>query len=228
MLENLTELLLPALLLLAGAAGIAKKQDVYGGMLTGAQDGLRLMLSLTPTLVLMLTAVTMLRESGFFALLTPVFAPVFRLLGIPPEVAPLVLIRPLSGSAALAVGTDLMREYGVDSQIGRTAAVMLGSTETTFYTISVYFGAAGVKKTRYALPAALIADLTGFCMAALSVRVFFREHPRKGSPCHVLTRGASGCMFSPFRRCLPDRWRANSEAWGLSDDRSGSRRGAVC
>lgn len=128
MLENLTELLLPALLLLAGAAGIAKKQDVYGGMLTGAQDGLRLMLSLTPTLVLMLTAVTMLRESGFFALLTPVFAPVFRLLGIPPEVAPLVLIRPLSGSAALAVGTDLMREYGVDSQIGRTAAVMLGST----------------------------------------------------------------------------------------------------
>ena len=168
MLENLTELLLPALLLLAGAAGIAKKQDVYGGMLTGAQDGLRLMLSLTPTLVLML------RESGFFALLTPVFAPVFRLLGIPPEVAPLVLIRPLSGSAALAVGTDLMREYGVDSQIGRTAAVMLGSTETTFYTISVYFGAAGVKKTRYALPAALIADLTGFCMAALSVRVFFR------------------------------------------------------
>ena len=90
MLENLTELLLPALLLLAGAAGIAKKQDVYGGMLTGAQDGLRLMLSLTPTLVLMLTAVTMLRESGFFALLTPVFAPVFRLLGIPPEVAPAI------------------------------------------------------------------------------------------------------------------------------------------
>lgn len=80
-----------------------------------------------------------------FALLTPVLAPVFRLLGILPEVAPLVLIRPLSGSAALAVGTDLMREYGVDSQIGRTAAVMLGSTETTFYTISVYFGAAGVK-----------------------------------------------------------------------------------
>lgn len=173
MLENLTELLLPALLLLAGAAGIAKKQDVYGGMLTGAQDGLRLMLSLTPTLVLMLTAVTMLRESGFFALLTPFSRRSFACLA-PPEVAPLVLIRPLSGSAALAVGTDLMREYGVDSQIGRTAAVMLGSTETTFYTISVYFGAAGVKKTRYALPAALIADLTGFCMAALSVRVFFR------------------------------------------------------
>ena len=148
MLENLTELLLPALLLLAGAAGIAKKQDVYDGMLAGAQDGLRLMFSLIPTLILMLTAVTMLRRSGFFELLTPVFAPVFRLLGMPPEVAPLVLIRPLSGSAALAVGTDLMREYGVDSVIGRTAAVMLGSSETTFYTISVYFGSAGIRDTQ--------------------------------------------------------------------------------
>ena len=101
-------------------------------------------------------------------------APVFRVLGIPPELAPLVLIRPLSGSAALAVGTELMQRYGVDSLIGRTAAVMLGSSETTFYTISVYFGAAGVRGTRYAVPAALIADLTGFCMAALSVRLFFR------------------------------------------------------
>jgi len=115
----------------------------------------------------------MLRESGFFALLTPVFAPVSP------------AWHPAGGRAAgtypasqrqrgAGLGTDLMREYGVDSLIGRTAAVMLGSTETTFYTISVYFGAAGVKKTRYALPAALIADLTGFCMAALSVRVFFR------------------------------------------------------
>ena len=155
---------------MAGAVGIAKKQDVYGGMLTGAQDGLRLMLSLTPTLVLMLTAVTMLRESGFVALLTPVFAPVFRLLGMPPEVAPLVLIRPLSGSAALAVGADLMAQYGADSLIGRTAAVVLGSTETTFYTISVYFGAAGIRRTRYAVPAALIADLTGFLVAALTAR----------------------------------------------------------
>ena len=82
----------------------------------------------------------------------------------------LVLIRPISGSAALAVGTDLMAQYGVDSTVGKTAAVMLGSTETTFYTISVYFGAAGIKKTRYTIPAALIADFTGFFVAALTVR----------------------------------------------------------
>ena len=85
----------------------------------------------------------------------------------------LVLIRPISGSAALAVGTDLMARYGVDSTMGRTAAVMLGSTETTFYTISVYFGAAGIKRTRYTLPAALIADFTGFLMASLTARLFY-------------------------------------------------------
>ena len=84
-----------------------------------------------------------------------------------------MLIRPLSGSAALAVGTELMATYGVDSQIGRTAAVMLGSTETTFYTISVYFGAAGIKKTRYTVVAALIADFVGFFMASLTTRLFF-------------------------------------------------------
>ena len=93
--------------------------------------------------------------------------------GIPPETAMLVLIRPISGSAALAVGAELMAQYGVDSQIGRTAAVMLGSTETTFYTISVYFGAAGIKKTRYTLPAALFADFIGFLMASWTVKWFF-------------------------------------------------------
>ena len=173
MLENLTELLIPALLLAAGAAGMRRRLDSYDLLLTGAQDGLRLLLTLAPTLIVMLSAVSMLQSSGFFSLAAPLLAPVFHLLGIPLELAPLVLVRPMSGSAALAVGTDLMRQYGVDSTIGRTAAVMLGSSETTFYTISVYFGAAGIKKTRYAIPAALAADLTGFCMAALSVRVFF-------------------------------------------------------
>ena len=85
----------------------------------------------------------------------------------------LVLIRPISGSAALAVGAELMAQYGVDSQIGRTAAVMLGSTETTFYTISVYFGAAGIKKARYTLPAALFTDFVGFLMASWTVKWFF-------------------------------------------------------
>lgn len=102
--------------------------------------------TLAPTLIVLLALVTMLRESGFFELLSAWLRPLFTRLGIPPELAPLMLIRPISGSAALAVGADLMWEHGVDSLIGRTAAVMLGSSETTFYTISVYFGAAGIKR----------------------------------------------------------------------------------
>ena len=142
-------------------------------MLSGAAEGLRLMVRLVPCLILLLTAVAMLRACGGIEILSRWFSPLFSFLGIPPETAILVLIRPISGSAALAVGADLMAQYGVDSQIGRTVAVMLGSTETTFYTISVYFGAAGVKKTRYTIPAALIADLTGFAVASLTVKWLF-------------------------------------------------------
>ena len=134
---------------------------------------MKILASLVPALVLLLTAVTMLRASGAVELLSDLLAPVFSFFGIPPETALLVLIRPLSGSAALAVGAELMAKYGPDSLIGRTAAVMLGSTETTFYTISVYFGAAGIKKTRYTIPAALIADFVGFFVASLTVRLFW-------------------------------------------------------
>ena len=163
----------PLLLFFCCAVALGKRENAYELMLQGAGEGLRLLVSIVPTLVLLLTAVTMLRASGAIELLTGWFAPVFRFVGIPPETAMLVLIRPISGSAAMAVAADLMTTYGVDSQIGRTAAVMLGSTETTFYTISVYFGAAGIRRTRYTVPAALIADFTGFFMAALTTRLFY-------------------------------------------------------
>lgn len=165
--------IVPGLLFAAAAATLRKKENAYDLMLQGAADGLKLMFRLVPCLILLLTAVSMLRSSGAVEVLSGWLSPLFSLFGIPPETAILVLIRPISGSAALAVGADLMAEHGVDSQIGRTVAVMLGSTETTFYTISVYFGAAGIKKTRYTIPAALIADLTGFVMASLTVRWLF-------------------------------------------------------
>ncbi len=166
------DLLIPLLMIIIAVFALAKKQDVYSALLDGGLDGLKLLLSIAPALVVLLTAVYMLRASGAIDLLTRLLAPVSRVFGIPAETLPLVLLRPFSGSAALAVGADLMAVYGVDSLIGRTAAVMLGSTETTFYTISVYFGAAGVKKTRYAIPAALIADLTGFVAASLTAQLF--------------------------------------------------------
>ena len=165
--------IVPGLLFAASAVALRKKENAYDLMLRGAADGLKLLLTLVPTLILLLTAVTMLRASGAVEAVSKVLSPAFRLVGIPPETAMLVLVRPISGSAALAVGAELMATYGVDSLVGRTAAVMLGSTETTFYVISLYFGAAGIKKTRYAIPAALIADLTGFIAAALTTRLFF-------------------------------------------------------
>ena len=165
--------IIPVILLLTALAALRKKENAYGLLLEGGAEGLKLLVSLVPTLVLLLTAISMLRASGAIEAISHTLSPFLSALGIPPETAMLVLIRPVSGSAALAVGTDLMVRYGVDSTIGRTAAVMLGSTETTFYTISVYFGAAGIKRTRYTLPAALLADLTGFLMASLTVRLFY-------------------------------------------------------
>lgn len=169
----MTDYVVPMLLLSISLLALARGENSYDIMLQGASEGLRLIYTILPALILLLTAVHMLRASGAINLLSQYAGPLFRLFGIPPETAPLVLVRPISGSAALAVGAELMGTYGVDSQIGRTVAVMLGSTETTFYTISVYFGAAGIKKTRYTLPAALFADFVGFFMASLTVRCFF-------------------------------------------------------
>lgn len=131
------------------------------------------MLRIFPALVGLMTAVAMLRASGALELAAEVLAPLLDRVGLPAQLLPLMLVRPISGSAALGVGAELIQTYGPDSQLGRTAAVMLGSTETTFYTIAVYFGAVGITRTRYAVPAALCADLTGFLAAAWAVRICF-------------------------------------------------------
>ena len=169
----MTALIVPALLVFVAVWCVYKKVDLFTAMTAGAKDGWQVVKSILPSLVVLLTAVYMLRASGALEALAKFCAPLFSLLGIPPETAALVFLRPVSGSGALAVGSELMSRFGPDSYIGRCAAVMLGSTETTFYVIAVYFGAAGIKKTRHAVPAALMADLTGFVIAALSVRLFF-------------------------------------------------------
>ena len=169
----MSDYVVPAILLATSLLALYRKENSYAIVLNGAAEGMRLLVSIVPALILLLTAVTMLKASGAMEVISNVIAPAFQFFGIPPETALLVLVRPISGSAALAVGADLMAQYGVDSQIGRTAAVMLGSTETTFYTISVYFGTAGIQKTRYTVPAALLADFTGFFMASLTVRLFY-------------------------------------------------------
>lgn len=152
---------------------MAKRVDVYDALIHGAGEGLGVLYRILPPLVALLTAVSMLRASGFLELCAQALAPVLNALGIPAETVALLLVRPVSGSAALGVGAEIINTYGPDSTVGRTAAVMMGSTETTFYTIAVYFGAAKIKKTRYAIPAALCADFVGFFTASLAVRLFF-------------------------------------------------------
>lgn len=169
----MTDYLIPCLLAFVGIASLHKKENGYEIMVSGAADGLRLLLTIAPSLVILLSAISMLRASGALDAAARFLAPAMAFLGIPVETVLLILVRPISGSAALAVGAELITVHGPDSLIGRTTAVMLGSTETTFYTLSVYFGACGVHKTRYALPAALIADFVGFLAAAWTVRMFF-------------------------------------------------------
>ena len=163
-------------MLLAGTALYAlwRRVDVFSALCAGAGEGLSVTLRILPALTALLTGVYMLRASGAMELLAGLLTPILTRVGIPPETVGLLLIRPVSGSGALAVGSEIMQTYGPDSAIGRTAAVMLGSTETTFYTVAVYYGAAGIRRTRHTIPAALAADITGFLAAAWMVRWMFR------------------------------------------------------
>lgn len=172
-LAKFSDYLIPVLLAGAALYALCRRVDVFSALTTGAGEGLSVVLRILPPLVALLTAVYMLRASGALELLTELLTPVLTFLGIPPETVGLLLIRPVSGSGALAVGSDIMQTYGPDSTIGRTAAVMLGSTETTFYTVAVYYGAAGIWRTRHTIPAALAADITGFLAAAWTVRWMF-------------------------------------------------------
>ena len=147
--------------------------DIYEAMVCGAKKGLRVVLDILPALLVLFPAISLLRASGLVETLGRFLSPVFRLLGIPEETALLLLLRPMSGSGALAAATELIGQYGADSLIGRTAAVMIGSSETTFYVIAVYFAAAGVKNSRWAVPAALCADLACFISSAWICRLLW-------------------------------------------------------
>jgi spore maturation protein B len=173
LINALFSLIVPLIICFVAVFALHKRVDVFSALTAGAKDGLQVIIKILPPLVALLTAVYMLRASGALAALEALFKPALLFLGIPPETAALIFIRPFSGSGALAVGSELIGTYGADSRVGRTVAVMLGSTETTFYTIAVYFGAVGIKKTRHAIPAALSADLVGFFVASLTVRLLF-------------------------------------------------------
>ena len=160
-------LLCAAVGLLALLRGVALS-DTFS---KGAQEGLHTLLRIFPALLFLLPMISVMRVSGLLDALTALFAPLLGLFGIPSEVAPILLLRPFSGSGALAAAADILATYGADSLIGRTAAVMMGSTETTLYVLTVYFAGINGADTKRILPAALIADAVGFIAAAWTVRL---------------------------------------------------------
>ena len=160
------------LLVFIGMAQI-KKVKVYEKFVEGAKEGFEVGVKIIPYLVAMLVAIAMFRASGALDVLTYALRPFTELIGMPSEVLPMALMRPLSGSGSIGVMTELMKTHGADSLIGFMASTMFGSTETTFYVVAVYFGAVGIRKTRYALPAGLLADAAGLIAATLICRAIF-------------------------------------------------------
>ena len=173
MIRTLLTLAMPLIMGGVGLYALGRGVDVFSALTDGMRDGLKTLLRIFPSLLALLPAIAMVRASGLLDAVTGLLSPVLAVLVIPEQLAPLLLLRPLSGSGALAAATDLIGQYGADSLLGRTAAVMLGSTETTFYVLAVYFGAADIQKGRRILPAALLADMVGFVMAAQTVRCFW-------------------------------------------------------
>ena len=152
---------------------VIKKIDVFDAFIVGAKQGFETSISIIPYLIAMMVAIGMLRASGFFELLFQVLAPVLATIGMPPEILPLALIRPFSGSAATGVMAELIHEYGGNSYIAKVAATLMGSTETTFYVIAVYFGSVNIRRTRHAIPAGLLADIAGIAATLLICHYLF-------------------------------------------------------
>ncbi len=153
--------------------GLIKRVNVFDFFIQGAKEGLNTAINILPALVALMVAVTMLRASGGLDLLVYAFRPLTDRIGLPSEALPLALLRPISGSGSLAMLENILAQYGPDSLIGRVACVLQGSTETTFYTIAVYYGAVGVKNTRHTVFAATAADFAGLVIGCLMVRLFF-------------------------------------------------------
>lgn len=164
---------IPATVLIIIVFGLFRRVPLFDTFVAGAKEGFSSAISILPSLVGLMMAVSMLNASGALDMLSSFLAPVSRFLGLPAQVMPLALIKPVSGSGATAILTQIFQNNGTESFAGRVASVMSGSTETTFYAIAVYYGAVNIKKTRHTIPAALTADLTACVISALAVRLFF-------------------------------------------------------
>ena len=161
MINYISAAAIPTIILLIIIYGVIEKKQVYDSFLDGAKEGIQIVFKMFPTLVGIFLAVGALRSSGLIDLIVNIIKPVTNLLNIPSQIMPLAILRPISGSASMATAVDIMQNYGVDTLIGLISSTIMGSTETTFYTIAIYTSCVGIKKTRFILVAALLADIAG-------------------------------------------------------------------
>lgn len=168
---SITDFIIPVFIAFVMVYGLIKRVDIFGEFTAGVKEGLSTVYEIFPSLFCLVVTIAVFRASGGMDLLSELLSPVFTAIGFPSECAPLAVLRPFSGSGSIALFEDVMSQYGADSFAGRVASVILGSSETTFYTLSVYFAATKVKKTGYALPAALCGDVAVCVMSGVAVRM---------------------------------------------------------
>ena len=172
-IETLSILAIPAIILFVVLYGATRRVKVYAAFVEGAKEGFNVGVRIIPYLVAMLVAIGIFRAGGAMEMLSSLLSPVTRLIGMPAEVMPMALIRPLSGSGALGVMSETIKTNGPDSLIGRMVSVMMGSSETTFYVLALYFGAVGITRTRQAVPAGIVADIVAVLMSVWLVNLIF-------------------------------------------------------
>ena len=166
--------IIPGFILIAITYAHFKGVKVFDTFVEGAKEGFSTAVSLIPFLVAMLVAIGLFRQSGAMDLLASLLMPVLSHFNIPPDILPLAVMRPVSGSSALAITTELLQSKGPDSFVGRLASTLQGSTDTTLFVITVYFGSVGIRKARHALPVGLLADVAGFIAAFVICSIVFR------------------------------------------------------
>ena len=166
----LSNLAMPLIILMIVIYGVIEKKEVFDKFIEGAKEGIKIVINIFPTLIGLFLAVGALRSSGVIDIVIKILDPLLNIINFPTEIMPLALLRPISGSSSIAVATDIMKTFGVDSQIGIMAAVSMGATETTLYTIAVYSSSVKIKKTRFVLIAALTADIVGIITSIIVCR----------------------------------------------------------
>lgn len=174
-MTKISSFIIPSIIIIMILFGVIKGVNVFSEFTEGAKEGFKIVLNILPSLVALIFAIELLKASGGLDTLCSLLSPVSDFLGISKQTTPLTVLSPISGSGSLGMFESILKDHGPDSFIGRCASVMMGSTETTFYTMTVYYGSVDIKKTRHTLPSALCADITSFIISPKIVKLFFYQ-----------------------------------------------------